>query len=786
MLKGSTGKQTYNLNGQKVLSTGYTIISNDNATDTMTVNCGASVVNVTGGYAQINYAGTGRMILNMATSAWTVAGNWYLGPNIVNNTGTSTVTLSAASTITSNGTKTAYDMIFTGTNKKTFADAPTFDGDLTATTGRVVWSGYNFTTAGDVTFDGTDSLRMGLSLIGNGSAQTFHIGSTVGVCSTAACTIGTTSACALTLDDDKGKTFPKLKQTNSAAAITLTGTGISTFNNARLSGDIVINNTGKDTIQNLTCDSLTVTAGDLSFKNLDTIALYFGVQAGKIDMTGDTVRVGGDMRITVSDSLKANNGTYLAHYGTDDSIVFANSGTFSTTGMNLQSSGTGSVLRCNKALTIDSLTIDANKNLTYNGNSTNDNLSITGATPQIILGNSATLTIRNRIAFTHTASCTPWSLGSGYTINGTDGFYYRVNGTGLTATWPAITHSGALGGAVRLSLSGLSGNTINMTGAMSFAGGSIFLLPATAGDLLFNCNGNAITAHNLYIGSADAGRIIFHAGSGTHNVDSTFFNTYTTTACSLYMDTCTFNVAQRWATPTTNVIDIGKSTVYGTGTGTVTSNSVPFWNFGVNASGSGTVTMADKFKIGNWFKMLDGKMQITNHASRDTVVGVTTLTGDSIDASGDTLFFQDTVKGTASNTFMSVSDATTRVYLGSVKRLTLNGATLPACSSSGSPRQVYGGGGFNKYLMKRAGNDSLTIQAGTKLTIGSLDSVDWSGPDTSNRNRIASSVDDTVRTSRDTLDIPGTRGFAYMRWRNTYSPDTIRCRTGCKSEGGCY
>jgi hypothetical protein len=89
-------------------------------------------------------------------------------------------------------------------------------------------------------------------------------------------------------------------------------------------------------------------------------------------------------------------------------------------------------------------------------------------------------------------------------------------------------------------------------------------------------------------------------------------------------------------------------------------------------------------------------------------------------------------------------------------------------------------------LMNRAGGDSLTIQAGTKITINTLDSLDWSGADTSNRNRFASSINDTVRTSRCTLDIPGTRGFAYMRWRNVYSPDTIRCRTGCKSEGGNY
>jgi hypothetical protein len=541
MLKGSTGKQTYNLNGQKVLSTGYTIISNDNATDTMTVNCGASVVNVTGGYAQINYAGTGRMILNMATSAWTVAGNWYLGPNIVNNTGTSTVTLSAASTITSNGTKTAYDMIFTGTNKKTFADAPTFDGDLTATTGRVVWSGYNFTTAGDVTFDGTDSLRMGLSLIGNGTAQTFHIGSTVGVCSTAACTIGTSSSCALTLDDDKGRSFPKLRQDNAASVMTLTGTGTSGFATSRLSGDVVVNNTGKDTLNNFSADSVTVTTGDLSFSGLDSMRLYFGVQAGKIDFTGDTIMTGGPVSITVSDSLKANNGTYFTHYGNNDSVIFKTGGTYSTAGMNYRSSSTGSVLRCNKALTIDTLTIDANKNLTYYGNGSNDQLVLSGATPQIILGNSATLTIRNRIAFTHTASCTPWSLGSGYMIDGTDGFYYRANGTGLTATWPAIILSGA--GATRITISGLSGNTINLAGNLSLANGLLTILPATAGTLTFNTAGYNITAKNLYVGSTGAGEIgSIRLSSGTHSIGNLFGNTYITNLCSLYCDTSTINV----------------------------------------------------------------------------------------------------------------------------------------------------------------------------------------------------------------------------------------------------
>jgi hypothetical protein len=113
------------------------------------------------------------------------------------------------------------------------------------------------------------------------------------------------------------------------------------------------------------------------------------------------------------------------------------------------------------------------------------------------------------------------------------------------------------------------------------------------------------------------------------------------------------------------------------------------------------------------------------------------------------------------------------------------GDTMPICSLSNGA-YIDTTGRFAELLMNRAGRDTITVQKQTKVTITTLDSLDWSGPDTSNRNRWHSSTDDTVRTSRCTLDIPGTRGFSYMRWRNVYSPDTIRCRTGCKSEGGNY
>jgi hypothetical protein len=118
--------------------------------------------------------------------------------------------------------------------------------------------------------------------------------------------------------------------------------------------------------------------------------------------------------------------------------------------------------------------------------------------------------------------------------------------------------------------------------------------------------------------------------------------------------------------------------------------------------------------------------------------------------------------------------------------LAINGATAPICTL-GNGAIINGGGTFAELRLNRSGSDTVVFEKQKKVTITTIDSLDWSGPDTSHRNRVASSVNDTLSTSRDTIRfMSGTVGFAYMWFRNNVFIDTVRCRTGCKSEGGNY
>lgn len=166
-----------------------------------------------------------------------------------------------------------------------------------------------------------------------------------------------------------------------------------------------------------------------------------------------------------------------------------------------------------------------------------------------------------------------------------------------------------------------------------------------------------------------------------------------------------------------------------------------------------------------------------------TLTGTSTVSWDTSTWS----ILDDTLKLRTGDTHIPKSGRVNFTNTGVVPYISLAGDSFPACSLANGGQILGGTPKLARLLINRAGKDSVTFEAAKKVTITQVDSTDWSGPDTSNRNRVASSIDDTASTSRDTLDFTdGNVGFANMRFRNNVFLDTVRCRTGCKSEGGNY
>ncbi len=187
------------------LTCGQLNLGANNATATFNFNAGASIISITS-YTGVTY-NTGTININYQTSQISCSGSWAFGSNHIVNPGTSIVTITNTSTITSTG-KSFYDLIINAATKTiTCADALTCaaGGDLTLTAGTLTLATFNLTVGGNTAVNGTSTLNATGSTCSFAGNYTTAAGSTITI--NAATNYTFTAATVVTTN---GKTLPQV------------------------------------------------------------------------------------------------------------------------------------------------------------------------------------------------------------------------------------------------------------------------------------------------------------------------------------------------------------------------------------------------------------------------------------------------------------------------------------------------------------------------------------------------------------------------------------------------
>jgi len=173
----TTGTSVINLNNYNI-TCGALSMGNGLATGG-TINCGSGTItcaSFTG--ADYNVA---TCNFNMQSSQWNVSGNMTLGSNHTVSPGSSIVTITGTSTVTSNG-KSFFDLTINSVALTvTCVDALALDagGDLTLTSGTLNLSTFALTVGGATAINGTSTLNATGSTCSFGGNYTTAAGSTV-------------------------------------------------------------------------------------------------------------------------------------------------------------------------------------------------------------------------------------------------------------------------------------------------------------------------------------------------------------------------------------------------------------------------------------------------------------------------------------------------------------------------------------------------------------------------------------------------------------------------------
>jgi hypothetical protein len=169
---------TWNTGGFAISNTGGNLrLGASIATGVLTFNCGASAITM----KVYNEYAVGASTINMQTAQFTCAGSWTFGVTNTINPGSSSVTITTTSTVTSNG-KSFFDFtVNSGANTVTCADALTLaaNGDLTLTTGTLNLAIFNLTVGGDTYVNGVSTLNATGSTCSFAGNYTTAVASTV-------------------------------------------------------------------------------------------------------------------------------------------------------------------------------------------------------------------------------------------------------------------------------------------------------------------------------------------------------------------------------------------------------------------------------------------------------------------------------------------------------------------------------------------------------------------------------------------------------------------------------
>jgi hypothetical protein len=210
-----------------------------------------------------------------------------------------------------------------------------------------------------------------------------------------------------------------------------------------------------------------------------------------------------------------------------------------------------------------------------------------------------------------------------------------------------------------------------------------------------------------------------------------------------------------------------KTITTGPTTGDVIINTTGSTTFGTLSADSVTLTAGTLAFTGN---------------SLDSIDSYAAINGGTLNSTGDTIVFGDDMLMLAACTH-TTSAATKYKYSKDGVRITTGRETQPVTQVFGSCR-IDSGCTFARLQFPTTGTDTCLFGKRQKFVFTALDSTDWSH--TTGRHYVMSDS----ATIRDTLDLPGNRGFRRMTWRDQViaGTDTMRCTRAdsCKSLGGNY
>jgi hypothetical protein len=685
---GGTGVTATPTNGQLLIGngTGYTLA-------TLTPGTGLSVAN---GAGTITLTNTGVTALTAGTAISVSAST---GSITVTNTGvTSAVAGTGISVSASSGAVT-----FTNTGVTSFSAGTTGFSPTSASTGAVVLSGTLNASNGGTGVTATPA--NGQLLIGNGTGftlSTLTAGTGISV---------TNSAGAITLTNTGVTSFQTslnglTPSTASTGAVTLAGTLATTSGGtgttvAPTAGQLLVGQTGGTfvpfTVTTGTGISTVVGSGTFQINNTGVIALTAGTA---INVSAST----GSITVTNTGVTSAVAGTGISVSASSGAVTFTNTGVTSfsagTTGFSPTSASTGAVV------------------LSGTLNTSNGGTGIT-ATPtngQLLIGNGTGFTLATLTAGTG-ISVTNGSGAITLTNTGVTSFQTSLNGlTPSTASTGAVTLAGTLA-----TTSGGTGTTV----------------APTAGQLLVGQTGGTFVPFTVTTGTG----ISTVVGSGTFQINNTGV--------------------------TSNVAGTGISVSSSTGAVTIT-------NTGVTALTAGTAISVSAST---------GSITVTNTGVTSAVAG----TGISVSASSGAVTFTNTgvTSFSAGTTGFSPTSASTGAVVLSGTLNTSNGGTGITATPTNGQLLIGNGTGFTLATLTAGTGVSVTNASGavtitntgvTSLTAGSGISVSAStGAVTVSTATIVSTLVLPISSVQLTVTNVALQTFYYTVWKNaTYSSATTR------------
>lgn len=507
----------------------------------------------------------------------------------------------------------------------------------------------------------------------------------------------------------------------------------------------------------ITSGSLTSTAGNITTKYLSTAG------AGAVTWSGKT--------------LTTTNGMNLTHTGTSN---LGNGITMSGNGALVFGSGIGAVTGTSCAITCNGIdTITDNKGAAPMSLAVNENTYFGGSATEIFSSATIPLTIAANKMLTVAASAVLrfYRTTAGYLVTMGDGasinlgagssFQLRINAH-VKDTLPAMNFTGT--GTVTYYCAGDAPTTdfLFLSGNQSTAGALTILLTGTT----FDANGYNINCGGTFSTSSNGDGAKYYLRNGKHHfkIFSGIAGNTRTIYCSTSFDTVsgsitilsntTFNAdASVW------IID---------STSTVTSNGKWFYDFTINNSGSGFITLADSLRDSGDVTITDGPFSSGTKYMR--MVDFTVTSTDSQDYhSSHRAIFGDMTLGAGLH--RNITGTYDTFAAGAAHTITTNGNTLASVVGLG---RLAINGGSTIARLTLADGIKVTLEKGLKITLTAGDSTDLSG----SAGALDTIVSSTAGT-RDTLSIPtGANIYHHLCLKDQdVKNDTIFLDSTCRTDG---